>query len=204
MARDFGPVVQEEVRRLPEKYRAVVVLCYWQSLTHEQAAAQLGCPLGTVHSRLRRARTLLNRRLTRRGLVPLAAVVSTVLAGSPASASALAEVPEALVRETIRAAAAAASGQALSYVVSGTTASLVQRVLWSMAMIKIKTAFVGMALVGFVGLGVAAVSVKGQPGKIRRQSARTRLPLRLRLGPGRSRNRKARLLFTCSCASRSR
>ena len=72
---DFGPIVQEEVRRLPEKYRAVVVLCYWQSLTHEQAAAQLGCPLGTVRSRLARARKLLHRRLTRRGLAPLAGVV---------------------------------------------------------------------------------------------------------------------------------
>ena len=45
---EFGPVIQEEVRRLPEKYRAVVALCYWQGLTQEQAATQLGCPLGTV------------------------------------------------------------------------------------------------------------------------------------------------------------
>ena len=28
----------------PEKYRAAVVLCYWEGLTQEQAAAQLGCP----------------------------------------------------------------------------------------------------------------------------------------------------------------
>ena len=40
----------------PEKYRAVVALCYWEGLTHEQAATQLGCPLGTVRSRLARAR----------------------------------------------------------------------------------------------------------------------------------------------------
>ena len=53
---EFGPVIQEEVRRLPEKYRAVVALCYWEGLTHEQAATQLGCPLGTVRSRLARAR----------------------------------------------------------------------------------------------------------------------------------------------------
>ena len=52
---EFGPVIQEEVRRLPEKYRAVVALCYWQGLTQEQAATQLGCPLGTVRSRLARA-----------------------------------------------------------------------------------------------------------------------------------------------------
>ena len=71
----FGPLVQEEVRRLPEKYRAAVVLCYWQGLTHEQAAAQLGCPLGTVRSRIARARNLLRRRLIRRGLAPLAAFV---------------------------------------------------------------------------------------------------------------------------------
>ncbi len=51
---ELGPIVQEEVRRLPEKYRAVVVLCYWQGLTHEQAAVQLACPLGTVRSRLAR------------------------------------------------------------------------------------------------------------------------------------------------------
>ena len=40
-------VIQEEVRRLPERYRSVVVLCYWQGLNQEQAAARLGCPLGT-------------------------------------------------------------------------------------------------------------------------------------------------------------
>ncbi len=74
---EFGPIIQEEVRRLPEKYRAVVALCYWQGLTQEQAAAQLGCPLGTVRSRLARARDKLRKRLTLRGLAPLAGVVAT-------------------------------------------------------------------------------------------------------------------------------
>ena len=165
MNRDFGPVVQEEVRRLPEKYRAVVVLCYWQSLSHEQAAAQLGCPLGTVRSRLARARKLLHRRLTRRGLAPLAAIVAAALSEASAQASTLAAVPPLLVKETIRAAAAAASGQALSSVVAGTTASLVQRTLWSMAMIKIKTAAVGLALVGLLGFGVAFVAFNGRAGQ---------------------------------------
>ncbi len=58
---ELGPIVQEEVRRLPEKYRAAVVLCYWEGLTQEQAAVQLGIPLGTVRSRLARARDLLRR-----------------------------------------------------------------------------------------------------------------------------------------------
>jgi polysaccharide biosynthesis/export protein len=52
---EFGPVIQDEVRHLPEKYRTVVVLCYWEGLTHEQAAVQLGCPVGTIRSRLARA-----------------------------------------------------------------------------------------------------------------------------------------------------
>ena len=54
---EFGPIVQEEVRRLPEKYRAAVVLCYWEGLTQEQAAVQLGIPLGTVRSRVARRGT---------------------------------------------------------------------------------------------------------------------------------------------------
>src|SRR6202041_2671352 len=76
---EYGPLIQEEVRRLPEKYRAVVALCYWQGLTQEQAAVQLGCPLGTVRSRLARARSKLHTRLTHRGLAPLAGVMAAAL-----------------------------------------------------------------------------------------------------------------------------
>src|SRR5213079_3149039 len=116
---EFGPIVQEEVRRLPEKYRAVVVLCYWQGLTQEQAAAQLGCPLGTVRSRLARARELLRRRLTRRGLAPLAAVVAAGFESASASALRVPAVPPELAQATIRAAAQVGSGKVISQVVSG-------------------------------------------------------------------------------------
>ena len=74
---DFGPIVQEEVHRLPEKYRAAVVLCYWEGLTQEQAAAHLGCPLGTIRSRMARARDLLRRRLSRRGAAPMAGIAAS-------------------------------------------------------------------------------------------------------------------------------
>jgi RNA polymerase sigma factor (sigma-70 family) len=53
---ELRPILDEEVNRLPDKYRQVFILCYLQSRTNEQAAAQLGCPLGTVLSRLARAR----------------------------------------------------------------------------------------------------------------------------------------------------
>ena len=153
---EFGPIVQEEVRRLPEKYRAVVVLCYWQGLNQEQAAARLDCPIGTVRSRLARARRLLHRRLARRGLAPLAGVLAIALDGAQASAQAvrLAPVPAALIQSTVRAGCRAAAGQATAEVVSAGVASLIHRVLWSMTMIKVKGVVIGVVLVGLLGYGV--------------------------------------------------
>jgi RNA polymerase sigma factor (sigma-70 family) len=66
----LGPALHEEVSRLPDRFRAPILLCYFGHMTHEQAARQLGCPVGTIRSRLARARALLKARLTRRGLSP--------------------------------------------------------------------------------------------------------------------------------------
>jgi RNA polymerase sigma factor (sigma-70 family) len=63
-------VLHEEVDRLPATYRSAVVLCYLEECTDEEAAALLRWPVGTVKSRLARARELLRARLTRRGLAP--------------------------------------------------------------------------------------------------------------------------------------
>ena len=60
----------EELARLPEAFRAAVVLCYLEGQTQEQAAAHLRWPLGTVQSRLARGRATLKARLERRGLAP--------------------------------------------------------------------------------------------------------------------------------------
>ncbi len=64
--RDLRPVLDEEVRRLPDKYRLPIILCYFRGRTHAEAARELGCPRGTVGVRLQRARELLRGRLTRR------------------------------------------------------------------------------------------------------------------------------------------
>jgi HlyD family secretion protein len=161
----FGPIVQEEVRLLPERYRAVVVLCYLQGLTHEQAAVQLGCPLGTVRSRMARARNLLRRRLIRRGLVPLAGVMAAALDRAPAAASAvtwrLSPASPELVDSTIQAAVRVATGESTAQVVSGVTASLVKQVLWSMAMINIKMALAGVVVVGLMGSGAWFATIGG-------------------------------------------
>jgi polysaccharide biosynthesis/export protein len=162
---EFGPVVQEEVQRLPEKYRAVVALCYWQGLTHEQAASQLGCPLGTVRSRLARARSQLHTRLTRRGLAPLAGVVVSALQSQSAEAARLSLVPNPLLNSTVKASAQVAAGRAISDVASTSVAVLTQTVLRSMLMMKLKTITVGLLLVGLGAYGVILAAPQANSGK---------------------------------------
>ncbi len=89
---EVGPALHEEVERLPERLRRPVVLCYLEGLTHDEAADRLGCPVGTVRSRLARGRDRLRRGLTRRGLAPAAPtpapVVPPMLAGLVARSAA--------------------------------------------------------------------------------------------------------------------
>ena len=55
--------VRQAIGTLPENYREVVVLCELEELSYEEAASALGCPVGTVRSRLHRARTMLLEKL---------------------------------------------------------------------------------------------------------------------------------------------
>ncbi len=142
--------IQREVALLPEKYRSVVVLCYWEGLTQEQAADRLDCPIGTVRSRLARARDILGKRLLRRGLAPLAAIVAA-LGDSTTRAVVVGTVPLSLVRATVAAATATLSGHAAGGLVGSVAASIV----WRMTMSKAVNVFM---ICSFMSAGIVGAS----------------------------------------------
>lgn len=103
---ELRPILDAAVNQLPEKYRQPIVLCYLQGKTNEQAAQELGCPVGTIWTRLNRGRERLRGLLERRGLVVPTAGLAAALAESAASAS----VPAALFDQTLRSSMAFAAG----------------------------------------------------------------------------------------------
>ncbi len=92
--RELGRLLDEELGRLPERYREPLVLCYLEGLTNEQAAQRLACPTGTVLSRLSRGREQLRERLQRRG-VDLQVLLTPATLAPPVPASLLTLVSEA-------------------------------------------------------------------------------------------------------------
>src|SRR5262249_19175720 len=103
---DLRPALDEELNRLPERYRVPVILCYLEGQTHQQAARQLGCSRETITTRLARTRKKLGQRLARRGL----ALSATGLALAVAEATTAAAVPATLANSTLKAALLIAAG----------------------------------------------------------------------------------------------
>jgi RNA polymerase sigma factor (sigma-70 family) len=148
--RDLRPILDEEVIRLPAKYRLPVLLCYLQGVSSEEAAQRLRCAQGTVYSRLSRARDLLRRRLIRRGMDVSAGALAVVLAEKAVARAA----PSAVLCETtIRTSLLYATGTA-----SPALAAFVEGVLRSMFLRKLKIAFVLVLVLGLIGSGAGLLA----------------------------------------------
>jgi len=100
--RDLWPILDEEVNRLPERYRRPFVLCYLEGKTNHEAAAELRCPPGTVFSRLLRARERLRTRLSRRGVILSAAALAGVLGNQISAATVQATLANAATQAALR------------------------------------------------------------------------------------------------------
>jgi RNA polymerase sigma factor (sigma-70 family) len=122
--------LDEEVSRLPEKFRVPVVLCELEGRSRKEVALRLGIAEGTLSSRLARARKLLRDRLAKRGLAPGAGVFA---AGLPRDVSA-ATVRPALAKATVQAALRYAAGGVVPWSVT----SLTEGVLKTMFLTKLK------------------------------------------------------------------
>jgi RNA polymerase sigma factor (sigma-70 family) len=146
---DLRAVLDEEINRLPVRYRAPIVLCCLEGKTNKEAAGQLGCPPGTVFSRLTRARARLRLRLMQRG------VTLTVGAlGALVTRNASTNIPASLVDATTTAATCFAAGTAAQAgVISAGAAVLAEGVLRTMLLTRVTTAATVVLLVSLVGLG---------------------------------------------------
>jgi RNA polymerase sigma factor (sigma-70 family) len=133
-ADDLRPIVDEEVNRLPDKYRRPIVLCYFEGKTYQEAARVLGWPAGTAAARLARARTLLRSRLALRGLAPAVGTVAALLAEGTAPAADVCLLADATAGAAVRFAAHPAAAGVSSRVIA-----LTEGVVKAMLVRKMKT-----------------------------------------------------------------
>jgi len=147
--RERAALLHDEIARLPGKYRDPIVLCHLEGCTHDEAAARLGWPVGTVRGRLARGRDRLRDRLTRRGLT-VAAPLPFGRATSP--------VPEVLAEKTVNAAIRFAAGGNAAGCVSAQSAAWVIEGLRAMTFQSITLAAALAAGVVSAGAGALALA----------------------------------------------
>jgi len=145
---DLQALLDQELSRLPDRYRIPIILCDLEGKTRKEAAQQLGCPEGSLSSRLSRARVMLAKRLARHGLAVSGGSLATALSQNVASAC----VPTSVASATIKAATSYAAGQAATGIVSANVAALAQGVLRTMLLSKLKIGTMWL-LIGLIVFG---------------------------------------------------
>jgi RNA polymerase sigma factor (sigma-70 family) len=144
--------LDDEIVRLPAKYQTAVVLCDLEGLTHEAAARRLGCPVGTIASRLARGRQRLRIGLSRRGFTSRALLPGLALRGRLASCA----VPPTLANATVRAAIQATVEGSMATVVPVSIHALAVGLFEAMVVTRIQLALFALPL---LALGAMAATM---------------------------------------------
>jgi RNA polymerase sigma factor (sigma-70 family) len=156
---DHGDELQElldqELSRLPDKYRVAIVLCDLEGKTRKEASQQLGVPEGTLAAQLARGRTMLAKRLARHGLAVSVASLAAVLSQQATAAC----LPPQVISSTIKSISAVVAGQATGLVSAKVTA-LTGGVLKAMYLTNFK--LMTILLVGALGAGAAGLTYHPQ------------------------------------------
>lgn len=144
---DIRPILDDEINRLPHRHRTAFVLCHVEGRTAAEASAVLGCPEGTVHSRLSWARGRLRSRLSRRGLAAAVGVLAVLLDRDALTAA----VGQRQTAGAVRLAWAYTAGSASGIVPEAVT-SIATYILGG-TMTRLQITGVLLAGAGIVGLG---------------------------------------------------
>jgi RNA polymerase sigma factor (sigma-70 family) len=156
-ARETLCVLETELNRLADKYRAPLLLCCLQGRTRDEAAQQLGWSVDVLRGRLDRGRELLRNRLTRRGV----SLASTLLVLELAETTQAAMLPS-LLTSTMRAVMEAAPSSAAAGMVSSQAAALAQGVIQAMFFAKLKWVALSLIAVTFLGTGASVLTYQVQ------------------------------------------
>jgi RNA polymerase sigma factor (sigma-70 family) len=160
MARELAQFLDEELSRMPERYRAPVLLCCLAGKTQEQAARELGWPPGSMSRWLTRGKEMLRCRLLRRGITVSAPLLGTAMARLSAEAGPAPLLAAATVKAAVGSFAGTAAG-----LVSARVAALTEGVLRTMLVTKMTLTKVLLLLVGLTATGAGVLAYqKGGPG----------------------------------------
>jgi hypothetical protein len=154
-------ILDEELARLPDKYRVPIVLCDLEGKTIKETAQQLNWPQGTVATRLAQGRTILARRLSRHGRTLSSGALAALLSQGAGSAG----VPAPLALSTIKAANLFAAGLVQAGAVSATVSALTEGVLKTMFLSNLKVLVPALAVAIVFAAGSEFLSLPAQSEK---------------------------------------
>ncbi len=163
---DLQSLLDQELSRLPEKYRLPIILCGLQGKSQKEAARLLGWPPGTLSVRLARARTMLTERLARQGVV-----VSGGLLMALCCQAASAHVPPALVASTVQAGAMLDGSRTAAGMIPAKVVALTEGVAQAMMWTRMAGVAAVVVAIAIVGTGAGLLAHRALAGQLRSDQA---------------------------------